>query len=48
MLCNLIQVNFIETENYTVFIFVYIFVNVFTNLYSLNHFNINVSVILSD
>ena len=47
MLCNLIQIDFIKTENYTVFIFIYILVNVFADLYDLNHLNINVSMILS-
>ena len=46
MLCNLIQINFIEIENYAVFIFIYIFVNVFINLYNFNYFNIDINVIL--
>ena len=46
MLCNFIQIDFIETENNVIFIFVYILVNVFADLYNLNHLNIDVSVIL--
>ena len=47
MLCNLIHINFIKTENCAVFILVYILVNIFANLYDFNHLHINVSVILS-
>ena len=45
VLCNLIQIDFIETEGDVIFILVYILVNVFADLYSLNHLNIDVSVI---
>ena len=46
MLCNFIQIDFIKMKSDVIFIFVYIFMNVFADLYNLNHFNINMSVIL--